>query len=152
MSNELIIALISSALGFLTGGIPAYLTYRATTNRLDAEAEERSSHIDINLTDATQKIVDSAGDSLDMIRKIMEDKIDAVEKLAELALKEAKMVKVELEKAKEEITNLTKLICELYVGAMSLIEQLTAAGVTPDFSLPDVGKEIQELIDKNGWH
>jgi len=146
--GPILIGLGASALG---GGLPAILTYRATKIRLDGEAKERASQVDVNLTDATQKIVDSAADQIASMSNVMEQRILAVEKNAELALKEAKMVKENLEIAQEEITQLTKLVCELYTGALTLIRQLEEEGITPEFNLPDVGKEIQRLIDKNGW-
>lgn len=152
MNTEVVIVLISSALGFLTGGIPAYLTYRATNKRLDSEAEERKSKVDVNLTEATQRIVDSAADQLTSMTAVMEQKIAAVEKTAELALKEAKMVKSDLDRAQKEITRLTRLVCELYDIAKKLIEQLIKENIEPEVVLPDVGEEIEKLIEQNGWH
>jgi len=144
--------IIPSLLGLITGGLSAYLTYRATKGRLDADASTRASQVDVNLTEATQKIVDSAGKQITNIEKVMEKRIANVQKTAELALKEVGMVKNTLKDAQEQILTLTRLVCELYTGALKLIEQLNKANISPTFILPEVDKTIKDLIDKNGWH
>jgi hypothetical protein len=147
--GPILIGLGASALG---GGLPAILTYRATKSRLDGEADERASHVEVNLTDATQKIVDSAAKQIASMGKVMEHRIDAVEKNAELALKEARLVKKELENAHEKVDSLTVLVCELYSGAMKLIEQLSKEGITPDYKMPELPEEVQKILEANGWH
>ena len=150
--TTLVPILIGLGTAGLTGGLPAYLTYRATKNRLDSEAEERASHIDVNLTDATQKIVDSAGNQIASMGKVMEQRIVAVEKNAELALKEARLVKKELELAYEKVESLTILVCQLYAGAMNLIEQLRKEGITPEYEVPELPEDVQKILEANGWH
>ena len=150
--TDVLTLIIPSLLGLITGGLSAYLTYRATKSRLDADASTRASQVDINLTEATQKIVDSAGNQITNIEKVMEERITNVQKTAELALKEVNIVTKTLKDAQEKILTCTRLVCELYTGAVKLIEQLDNAEILPIFVLPEVDKEIKDLIDKNGWH
>jgi len=161
--NDFVVMLISSLLGLLTGGIPAYLTFRSTKNRLDAESAGRDAQSTVDFTDAMQRIVDSTKDQIDNINKVhieelrnMESKcfnsLSEIELKVETMDKDLKFLKTELLSAKEEITNLTRLVCELYTGAMELIKQLKEEGLEPNFELPDIDKDIEELIEKNGWH
>lgn len=147
--SPVIIGIITA---LITGGIPAYLSYKATNKRLDSEADERDARKELDLSSATQAIVESAQHQIENIEKAYGEQIKSVQNKADLALREVKLVKEQLSSAQDQIDNLTILVCELYSGALLLIEQLQKEGLKPKYDLPTLPERVQKILEDNGWH